>query len=431
VTALASPDSPRLTRFVRAVARRGTPSLDRAWAGLLAGGWPIVEPVPGATDRFRVTFAWRPRRPSQRGSVYTPVAGSDQDGDWFDGTRLIPLFGGKVLYRSLSVPRGCRALYAFSTRPVPGPTEPPSSWGRYMRSTQPDPHCAGRIDFAKDPEDPEDIPMTFSVLEAPGAPRQSWMAPTSGANGSEEVHRLRSRRLANSRPVWVFLPEGYRTARRRPDLVIAMDGPVYVSSVPTPAIVRNLVAAGRLPPAIVVVLGNARDARNRDLSLNPAFPDFLALELLPWLRRRYRFTPDPDRTVVAGSSAGGLAAAFAAYRWPDRFRNVLAQSGAFQVTPEGAGTEPGWLIREFARRPRLPLRFYLDVGTLEWTGGPRSEMSILTAVRHLRDVLVAKGYPLTYSEFEGGHDYACWRGTLADGLLALLGRSPPRRRPGK
>jgi enterochelin esterase-like enzyme len=40
----------------------------------------------------------------------------------------------------------------------------------------------------------------------------------------------------------------------------------------------------------------------------------------------------------------------------------------------------------------------------------------------MRDVLLAKGYEVHYQMFVGGHDYVNWRGTLADGLLALIGK---------
>jgi enterochelin esterase family protein len=43
------------------------------------------------------------------------------------------------------------------------------------------------------------------------------------------------------------------------------------------------------------------------------------------------------------------------------FGNVLAQCGAFGWRPEGE-REWGWLIREVDRTPRLPVRFWLDVG---------------------------------------------------------------------
>jgi enterochelin esterase family protein len=65
----------------------------------------------------------------------------------------------------------------------------------------------------------------------------------------------------------------------------------------------------------------------------------------------------------------------------------------------------------WSRTPRLPLHCYLEVGLQEWV--------LLPLARHLRDVLVAREYPLTYAEYNGGHDFACWLGGLADGLRAL------------
>ncbi|MGH9768813.1 MAG: hypothetical protein ACREAB_15385 [Blastocatellia bacterium] len=41
--------------------------------------------------------------------------------------------------------------------------------------------------------------------------------------------------------------------------------------------------------------------------------------------------------------------------------------------------------------------------------------------------LVAKGYPVTYSEYNGGHDMLCWRGSLADGLIALVGKQTEKQ----
>jgi enterochelin esterase family protein len=41
----------------------------------------------------------------------------------------------------------------------------------------------------------------------------------------------------------------------------------------------------------------------------------------------------------------------------------------------------------------------------------------------MRDVLLLKNYPVTYREFDGGHDYLWWRGSFADGLLSLIGQN--------
>ena len=101
----------------------------------------------------------------------------------------------------------------------------------------------------------------------------------------------------------------------------------------------------------------------------------------------------------------------------DVFGNVLSQSGAFWWRPE-TDTEHEWLIHQFVQSVCLPLRFYLDVGTFE---NGFKDPRMLVANRHLRDVFRAKGYPVVYAEFVGGHDYPCWEITLPHGLLRVGG----------
>jgi enterochelin esterase-like enzyme len=149
-------------------------------------------------------------------------------------------------------------------------------------------------------------------------------------------------------------------------------------------------------------------------------------ELLPWAHSLYNFTREPRHTVAAGSSAGGLAAACSGLWHPEAFGNVLAQSGAFHRAPAvgshaaDSSSEPNWVGRQFISSPKKPLRFYLDAGSAEFNATGSAD-SILFCTRTLRDVLRAKGYEVHFQEFEGGHDYLSWRGTLADGLIALLG----------
>ena len=214
--------------------------------------------------------------------------------------------------------------------------------------------------------------------------------------------------------MYTYAPPGYDASSAYP-LVLCFDGWAYVNDayVPLPTVLDNLISEGRIPPLVAILPDSLdHDTRMRELVLDAAFVEFLVEELLPWAHGRLAFDDDPARTVVAGSSAGGLAAAFAALRRPDRFGLVLSQSGAYAVGSD--------LLQHYVAADALALRFYLDVGVLETVSRPGAA-PLLHANRHLRDVLVAKGYDVTYREFPGGHDYLWWRETVADGLVALLG----------
>jgi enterochelin esterase-like enzyme len=198
-----------------------------------------------------------------------------------------------------------------------------------------------------------------------------------------------------------------------------LSGAKTIGDVPTPTILDNLVAQKKIPPTILVLV-NAGSQRIRDLSCSQNFAHFLVKELLPEVRRRYRVTADPKHVVVGGSSLGGLASACAGLMHPQTFGNILSLSGAYWYIPgwekmDGSLylRDSGWVMRQYLQGPKLPLRFYIDVG--------RYEEKQLSTNRNFRDILKLKGYPVTYSEFDGGHDYLCWRGSVADGLIALFG----------
>jgi enterochelin esterase-like enzyme len=188
-------------------------------------------------------------------------------------------------------------------------------------------------------------------------------------------------------------------------------------------ILDNLLSEKKIPSMVAVLIANPdQDTRTRELPPNPKFADFLSNELVPWVRQNYNVTTDPNQVVVAGSSFGGIASVYAGLRHPETFGNILCQSGSFWWSapkPEPYA-EPNYLAKEFVRSPKLPLRFYMDAGTFEvdLNGGGGA---ILEPSRHMRDVLLAKGYEVHYQENVGGHDYLSWRGSLADGLLALVG----------
>jgi enterochelin esterase-like enzyme len=115
-------------------------------------------------------------------------------------------------------------------------------------------------------------------------------------------------------------------------------------------------------------------------------------------------------------------AAWCGLKHSQTFGKVLSQSGSFLTaaaeespTPLWKGEAPGMLVAHYLDSPLLPLQFYMDVGRYE-TALPFSH---LLETRRLRDVLKAKGYMVKYSEFVGGHNEVCWRGSFADGIMAL------------
>jgi enterochelin esterase family protein len=220
------------------------------------------------------------------------------------------------------------------------------------------------------------------------------------------------------RPVWLYKSPGTTGSAKHPCNLFVFLQKEYLDELAIPATLQRLVVSGEIPPTIAVVLDTSTE-RPADIANRAKFDRFVTANLLPWLRAKLGPLPEPKNVVIAGFSVGGLTAAYLAYRHPDVFGNVLAQSGAFWRGNEGANDPPEWLTNELRNKPRLPLRFYIEVGSEETRRAPNGVVFV-EANRHLRDVLAMKEYVFRYSEVPRNiHDPEHLRPTMAAGIVYL------------
>jgi enterochelin esterase family protein len=234
------------------------------------------------------------------------------------------------------------------------------------------------------------------------------------------------------RHAWVYTPAGYpASCQAGCNLIVAFDGAIYVGIMGLPQVLDSLVARRETQPAVAVLIDNGPPpGRINDLANSSRYADWIAGEMIPWIREHYSVARAPDRTLVTGSSAGGLGAAYVALKHPELFGNVLSQSGAFWRGNEASNDPPyEWLTQQYASSPKLNIKFFIDVGARETTGalGGRAP-SLLEANRRLQSVLNGKGYWLRYYEVPNGdHSPETWAKRLPFGIVALLpSASPPR-----
>lgn len=410
-------DSPRLAALKKELEQGNRSALERFWQEIKKSGAPLIEAIKGDKANMLLTFLWRAREDTKNVLVISPLVPpanlSEQE--------MARLPETDLWYKTYRVRKDVRLNYSLSPNdPVPllGETKDPAVLARRTENFQLDPFNPKRF---------KSFPKDVSIVELPGAPPQPWVTKRPGVpTGKVEEHKIKSASLDSERTVWIYTPPGYTPTAKPYRLLVLFDGEVYTDTVPTPIILDNLLAKKMLPPTVAVFVGvMSFELRRRDLPCYPPFFEFLVKELIPWVRENYHVTTDPSETIVGGSSYGGLASAYAAFRYPEIFGNILSQSGSYWWKPND---DPafGWLIRQYEASPKLPLRFYLDVGLMEIGANGTSPM--IDVNRRMRDILQAKGYDVTYQEFNGGHQYINWQGTLVDGLLALTGKESSEKR---
>lgn len=150
--------------------------------------------------------------------------------------------------------------------------------------------------------------------------------------------RIFSPILGQSRDLYVYLPPGFTRAKAYP-LVLYLhtayvDEHIFIGSDRLLELDR-MMQSGEFPPTIFAAPDGTIDGRNHissphSLYLNGRFgrfEDYLLQELVPFLMANYSIRPEPEAHAILGVSAGGLAGASVALRYPHLF-GAVATIGA-------------------------------------------------------------------------------------------------------
>jgi enterochelin esterase family protein len=232
--------------------------------------------------------------------------------------------------------------------------------------------------------------------------------------------RLRAHDLplpgGGARRVVVYTPPGNQEGPW-PSLYIH-DGSEYLQRTGLARVAEDLVAQGRMDPAVLVFIDPLD--RFREYDRDPGFTREMVESIVPFVDGRYPTRRDPAWRGVMGASMGGLISWHLGVTHPEVFGRVASQSGAFAHRPE-VRQEVG---PSFPRRTRL----YLDVGLYDLVHP--DQPSFLQASRQLAATLREQGFDPLYREFPAGHSWTAWRDQLPVLLEFMFPVQPDSSRQG-
>jgi len=220
------------------------------------------------------------------------------------------------------------------------------------------------------------------------------------AHGEVKLVEYDSKTLGIRRPLRVYTPPGYSTARKYPVLYLqhglGNTSTEWVQRARTPVIADNLIADGKMLPMIIVFpSGNATatpaDEKQGDrtqASYGQAYHDDLVKEIIPFVEANFSAFTDRANRGIAGMSMGSGQALNIGLTNLDKFAWVAVVAPAPNTRP------PAELIPNPTALNQLKL-FWLSVGNRD---------SLYRVAQGVHTYATEKGVPHIWRVDTNAHD---------------------------
>jgi predicted alpha/beta superfamily hydrolase len=218
--------------------------------------------------------------------------------------------------------------------------------------------------------------------------------------------------LGRTRKIWLYLPEGYATNKKKYPVLYMHDGQNVFDNFTAPygewgvdECLDSLIKNGR-QPCIVVGIENDSHRMNEYNPCNHEefgkgegneYIDFIATTLKPYIDKHYRTLSTKENTIIAGSSMGGLISYYVMLKYPD----VFAKAGIFSPS-FWAASEIDNLTDSLSRRLNGKLFFYV---------GENEGKDMVADMMRIQEKVGKNSSAMLYAviDKEGKHNEATWQ----------------------
>ncbi len=255
-----------------------------------------------------------------------------------------------------------------------------------------------------------------SVCQGYGYRRPFWTLQKPGTRSGELTgFNMHSHAFESQRDIQVYLPARFRRTRSYP-LLVVHDGADYLQYADLRTVLDNLIHRLEIP-AMVVALTQSPD-RLVEYTGDARHARFIGEELLKEMNARFPLNDNNSARGLMGASLGGVASLHAARTYPNRFGQLLLQSGSFAFSDLGQHQKgPVFdpvvrFVNEYRKNPfALAEKIYMSCGIYE---------SLIYENRSLVPLLQAQGMQVRFEEARDAHNWENWRDRLRTGLSWLF-----------
>lgn len=296
----------------------------------------------------------------------------------------------------------------------------------------------GSWDFAETDIEGNGIPNR--ILENPDKAQTVELQIKGWSSPKEKKHTMTSNvqvlsenfsipQLKTTRKIWIYLPPDYDTSKKKYPVIYMHDGQnifdefTSFSGEWSVDETLNQIFEETGNSAIVIGIDNSGDRRLAEYSPwnnekyktkgeGDLYVEFLAKTLKPYIDKTYRTEKQASKTLIIGSSMGGLISLYASAKYPAVFGKAGIFSPAF------------WFVSEDLKKYLNINKNNLKNSKFYFVAGKNEDETMASEIENVEKLLLKKSVParniVVKIDDDGTHSESYWKRELKAGLIWLL-----------